>query len=144
MIGDAFEFGHQRAQPMRPSRGLKPERIFGRAWLVLGHESQVKLYEGISAEVLAWMAATDGFWQSFDFIYIDGSHLARDVFIDAALSWNLLKIGGLIGFDDYHWGDPNDPLRRPQIAIDAFERIFADRLTLVLDGSRRFYRKLLA
>jgi predicted O-methyltransferase YrrM len=130
--------------PTTPEVSERTREIFYENVRRGGHVGRVFLYEGRSAEVLAWMAATDGFRESFHFIYIDGSHLAKDVFIDAALSWNLLKIGGLIGFDDYHWGDPNDPLRRPQIAIDAFERVFADRLTLVLDGNRRFYRKLLA
>jgi predicted O-methyltransferase YrrM len=107
-----------------------------------GHEEQVKLYEGISAEVLAWMASGDGFWQSFDFIFIDGSHLAKDVFIDAALSWNLLKPGGILAFDDYTWSgtDPN-PLATPRPAIDAFASVFSDRMELIRGGSRRIFRK---
>jgi len=34
--------------------------------------------------------------ETYDFIYIDGSHRAKDVFIDAALSWELLKPGGIL------------------------------------------------
>ena len=107
-----------------------------------GNESRIRLYEGISAEVLAWMASEEGYWQSFDFIYIDGSHLAKDVFIDAALSWNLLKPGGILAFDDYGWGtwDPN-PVGKPRPAIDAFASIFRDRITLLRAGWRRIYRK---
>ena len=107
-----------------------------------GHEAQVKLYEGLSAEVLAWMIAEEGFWQSFDFIYVDGSHLAKDVFIDAALCWNLLKPGGIIAFDDYEWGDwVHDVAGTPRAAIVAFERIFADRVELLRGNWRRIYRK---
>ena len=43
----------------------------------------------------------------FDFIYIDGSHMASDVLSDAILSFELLKINGIIGFDDYLWKLPN-------------------------------------
>lgn len=107
-----------------------------------GHEGQIKLYEGISAEVLAWMAGVEGFWQSFDFIFIDGSHLAKDVFIDAALCWNLLKPGGVVAFDDYAWGDwKENPLGTPRAAIEAFERIFADRIELLYSNWRRIFRK---
>jgi predicted O-methyltransferase YrrM len=128
--------------PTTPEVGAVTQEVFCENVRRGGHLGRVHLYEGLSAEVLAWMAAGDGFWETFDFIYIDGSHLAKDVFIDAALSWNLLKPGGIIGFDDYEWGQWAHPLARPRIAIEAFERVFADRLELVLDGWRRFYRKI--
>ena len=38
--------------------------------------------------------------QKYDIIYIDGSHEARDVLEDAVLAYRLLKIGGLLIFDD--------------------------------------------
>lgn len=55
----------------------------------------------------------------FDFIYIDGSHEARDVLSDCVLTWPLLKPGGRVVFDDYYW--PEMPaLDAPTIAVDAF------------------------
>lgn len=58
----------------------------------------------------------------FDMVYIDGSHEAPDVFSDAALSYRLLRNGGLMIFDDYVWGGgPNaDPIMNPKLAIDSF------------------------
>jgi hypothetical protein len=41
----------------------------------------------------------------FDFIYVDGSHLVEDVFIDAYFSCRLLSVGGVVAFDDS--ADPN-------------------------------------
>ena len=38
---------------------------------------------------------------TFDFIYIDGSHVACDVMSDAVLAWKLLKENGIMIFDDY-------------------------------------------
>lgn len=56
----------------------------------------------------------------FDFIYIDGSHEAIDVLRDAVCSWDMLKPGGMIIFDDYHWGEEYAPELRPYNAINGF------------------------
>ena len=55
--------------------------------------------------------------RAFDFIYVDGSHKADDVWIDSTLSWTLLKEGGVIIWDDYEWDGHAD---RPKAAIDRF------------------------
>jgi predicted O-methyltransferase YrrM len=39
----------------------------------------------------------------FDIIYVDGSHRATGVLMDAMLSWYALKNGGVMIFDDYLW-----------------------------------------
>ena len=43
--------------------------------------------------------------QELDFIFIDGCHESREVLEDAILSWELLKVGGIMNFDDALWGD---------------------------------------
>jgi predicted O-methyltransferase YrrM len=55
--------------------------------------------------------------RAFDFVYVDGSHKADDVWIDSTLSWTLLKEGGVIIWDDYEWYGHADP---PRPAIDRF------------------------
>ena len=57
--------------------------------------------------------------RSFDFAYIDGSHLAADVYSDALLGWQILDEGGLMVFDDYQrrQGPERD---WPSVGIDAF------------------------
>ena len=71
----------------------------------------------------------------FDLIYIDGSHQASDVLVDAIMSFELLKLGGVMIFDDYIWNEANlkaiDLLRSPKIAIDAFTTIFARKLIMI-------------
>jgi predicted O-methyltransferase YrrM len=71
----------------------------------------------------------------FDFIYIDGSHQAPDVLCDALLSFRLLKIGGLIAFDDYLWAEAlpygTDPIRCPKTAIDAFTNIYCRKVKII-------------
>lgn len=77
----------------------------------------------------------------FDFIYIDGSHVAKDVLTDACMAWPMLKSGGLMVFDDYSWGDSRDILHRPKMAIDSFVNLFAEDLMILSIGSQLVARK---
>jgi predicted O-methyltransferase YrrM len=81
----------------------------------------------------------DGF--QYDFIYIDGSHIAKDVLTDACMAWQVLKPKGIIVFDDYVWGDPRDILHRPKAAIDAFTNIFAEEVEIIHVGYQLVVRK---
>lgn len=45
----------------------------------------------------------NGFEGYFDYIYIDGSHEAPDVLLDALLAHRLVRKEGIISFDDYLW-----------------------------------------
>ena len=77
----------------------------------------------------------------FNFIYIDGSHVAKDVLTDACMAWPLLKQGGLMVFDDYLWGESRDILHRPRLAVDFFVNIFAESLDIVHIGHQFVVRK---
>lgn len=77
----------------------------------------------------------------FDFIYIDGSHIAKDVLTDACMAWPLLMPTGLMVFDDYMWGNPRDILHRPKPAIDAFCNLFAEEADIVHVGYQLVVRK---
>ena len=56
----------------------------------------------------------------FDWIYIDGSHEARDCLTDAVLSFPLLTPGGILVFDDYGWKKTGLVHRVPKSGIDPF------------------------
>jgi predicted O-methyltransferase YrrM len=79
--------------------------------------------------------------ETYDFIYIDGSHIAKDVLTDACMAWPLLKPKGIMVFDDYVWGDPRDILHRPKVAIDAFTNIFAEEVEVIHVGYQLVVRK---
>ncbi|CAB3774322.1 class I SAM-dependent methyltransferase [Paraburkholderia humisilvae] len=89
--------------------------------------------KGCSDRVLAQLLV-EGKQGYFDFIYIDGSHQAPDVLCDAVLGFRLLKIGGVIVFDDYLWREhavpESDPLRCPKPAIDAFTNLYFRKLDI--------------
>ena len=87
----------------------------------------------LSRDALAGLIAS-GQMESFDLIYIDGSHEATDVLTDAILAFPLLRIGGTLIFDDYIWSDQTperrEPSRMPKPAIDAFVNVFHRKLEI--------------
>lgn len=96
---------------------------------------------GTSTNAISTLLAEGRPYDQFDFIYIDGSHIAKDVLTDACMAWPLLKPKGIMVFDDYLWGDPRDVLHRPKVAIDAFINIFAEEVEVVHVGYQLAVRK---
>lgn len=80
--------------------------------------------------------------EHYDFIYIDGCHLAHHVQQDATLAWRLLKVGGLMVFDDYEWIDPGHPGQETYRGIDAFLDSAQHQLAIVHQGYQVIVRKL--
>jgi hypothetical protein len=77
-----------------------------------------------------------------EFAYIDGSHQAPDVLMDALLVWRILKPGGVIIFDDYEWLAPGYPeTHKPRLAINAFLAVFQERLEVLDKGYQVAIRK---
>jgi len=81
-----------------------------------------------------WIPALIQNNQTFDFIYIDGSHIAKDVLTDACMAWPILKKDGIMVFDDYLWGDMCRANHVPKPAIDAFVNMFIEELRIVHVG----------
>lgn len=101
-----------------------------------GVSEKINKIVGNSHEVLARLTP-----ESYDVIYIDGCHWAEHVRIDGVLSWKLIKPGGLVIFDDYHWSDPNKPGEDTQIGIDAFLATVQSEFDFVYQGYQLFIRK---
>ena len=64
-------------------------------------DQQIRVHEGTSRSILPKLRVN-----SYDFVYVDGSHSTADVLEDAVFSFGLMKLGGVIAFDDYLWDDP--------------------------------------
>jgi len=60
----------------------------------------------------------------YDCIFIDGDHRMQSVYNDSVMSWPLLKVGGIMIFDDYNWLPKgyNGPFNNncPHLGIDKF------------------------
>ena len=99
-----------------------------------GKNISVRKMKGMSSDLMPKLIA-NGHAGTFDFVYVDGSHEAPDVFLDAVLAFKLCKIGGLIAFDDYLWKENkphgDDLTMSPKLAIDAFTNVFSRKLKIV-------------
>jgi len=78
----------------------------------------------------------------YDIIYVDGSHTVEDIMIDALLAWRLLKVDGIMVFDDYGWGGHLAEGLRPKVAVDAFVAAYAPRLRVVAHDYQYAVRKI--
>jgi predicted O-methyltransferase YrrM len=103
-------------------------------------ERRVTKCRGMSTQ---WLPAVTQEKYSFDFIYIDGSHIAKDVLTDACMAWPLLKRGGFMVFDDYMWKPPGFTLLdRPKFAVDVFTTLFENELVIAYSGYQLIVRKV--
>jgi hypothetical protein len=134
---DTFEGGPEHiAGQHLPDAGL--ETAFD-ANVALVDASRVRKLVGDSKLVLVDLLAERA---RFDFVYVDGSHLALDVLADAALTWRLLATGGFLVFDDYNWAEfGEDRLLRPGAAVDAFLVLVEGKYELVASGWQVALRK---
>lgn len=113
-----------------------PEEYFDHNIHVIGAEDRVVKHKGLSQHILRTLPL-----QQYDCIYIDGSHIAVDVFEDAVLSWKLLREGGLLIFDDYILTLYEQREHNPRTGIDAFLSIFGAHTTQIHSGWQLFLRK---
>jgi len=90
---------------------------------------RVKLLKGPSQEVLRSLPLN-----SFDIVYIDGSHYGPNVMIDAIHAFQLAKVGGVIIFDDFDASPEFPSDLRPQSTIRNFLRSFRDEVKLIQKG----------
>lgn len=89
--------------------------------------SRVDVFRGYSQAFLRTLPREE----TYDVVYIDGDHAATSVLEDAALAFPLLKVGGVVIFDDYEWALMPKPTDRPRIAIDAFLSVYADHVRVL-------------
>ena len=106
------------------------------------YDAAIVIHKGLSTIELPKLIA-EGKSGYFDFIYVDGSHQAPDVLLDAILSFALLRVNGVIAFDDYLWQEElengTDPIRCPKIAIDAFANIYCRKIRVLRAPLKQLY-----
>lgn len=97
-----------------------------------GYEDRVVKWKGTSQSYFAARAPRE----CFDLVYVDGSHRADDVLVDALLGFEALAVGGVMVFDDYLWKHYPRARDNPGAAINAFLRLKRDSYALLHAGSQ--------
>lgn len=125
-----------RSDPLMAEHIMKLEGIFDMN--VAGFANRLEKIALPSAAALPRLAVSG---RRFDIAYVDGCHVATDVFSDAALLWPMIMAGGLVIFDDYTLQiDPNVQAR-PKVGIDRFLELFAGQYSIVHCGFQMIVRK---
>ena len=108
------------------------------------HKVTVKKYKNLSNLGLADLIA-ERRAPYFDLVYVDGSHHAPDVLTDSIMAFQVLKVGGIMMFDDYLWRLDPHILKRPKIAIDSFLNVFQEKMLVMPDLTiRQLYARKIA
>ena len=97
---------------------------------------------GLSSNVLIDMIKDSKDTPIANLVYIDGSHIAKHVMEDAILSWKLLKIGGLMIFDDYGWGLSDTVDNQPKTGVDAFLMGYQKHYQMISTGWQICVKKI--
>lgn len=123
---------------VRDGMNAVEQRFDGNVALACGSTAHpVTLVKHKKASVLALAELISAKGTPADLVYVDGSHQAPDVLADAVLSFQILRVGGLMIFDDYLWSmeskGKEDPLNMPKCAIDAFLNIHQRKMSVMLD-----------
>lgn len=79
--------------------------------------------------------------RQFDIVYIDASHRRDDVLADSILAWRLLKVGGLMMWDDLRFKLEWEPAERPADALLLFCAMFGECMEEIHRGMQLLARK---
>jgi predicted O-methyltransferase YrrM len=101
---------------------LKSESQFDANLAAFG--DRIEKIKGTSTDVLPELGVAG---RRFDLAYVDGSHMAADVYRDAVLVWSLMEPEGIVIFDDYGWDLMEDERERPKLGVDAFLKTIEGR-----------------
>lgn len=91
--------------------------------------ARIEKRKGSSRDVLPELGIEQ---RQFDLAYVDGSHLAKDVYADAVLTWSLMAPEGIVILDDYEFGLNESEVERPKLGIDAFLTSIVGQYELLL------------
>jgi predicted O-methyltransferase YrrM len=86
------------------------------------NRNKIIIKRGLSKDILPTLH------REYDFIYIDGDHSEEAVWVDAVLSFDILKINGIIIFDDYLWTCGDTITKR---GIDKFIQEYSSKIKML-------------
>jgi predicted O-methyltransferase YrrM len=122
-----------------PFTGSIEHHIGGQDCSTLEKETRERLAKFLGAEIMVGRSEkllrdASALIESLDFLYVDGSHTSRDALRDAVLGFDLLKVGGIMVWDDVLWTVMSDPLDCPGIGVEAFMKVYAKQIKVISHG----------
>lgn len=117
----------------------KTKEIFLHNIIESTNSDKVIVRQGFSNKILPSLILEN---KLYDIILIDGNHTAPYVMIDSIMSWELLKIDGIMIFDDYAWGLHKPTTLRPKESVDYFILSFSDYIKELYCNDRRIITKI--
>jgi predicted O-methyltransferase YrrM len=103
------------------------------------YKNKLTTHVGYSFNELVKLCSDLKFRNYFDLIYIDASHQAHDVLSDAVLSFSLLKVNGIMIFDDYDLKtEPNNT----ELGVNCFLGAFSNKIKIIKICEQVFIRKI--
>lgn len=95
--------------------------------------NKIIIKRGLSCDILPTLD------KIYDFIYIDGDHSEKAVWIDAINSFKILRNNGIMIFDDYTWNTGN---KSPKNAIDKFLNEYKNYIQIISINYQVIIRKI--
>ena len=97
------------------------------------NKNKIIVKRGFSVDILPTLE------KKYDFIYIDGDHSEKAVWLDAIHSFKILKNNGILIFDDYNW---NENEKSPKNAIDNFLKKYKMYIQVICINSQVVVKKI--
>ena len=117
----------------------KCETVFKNNIKIAGMENRIIALKGESHIRLLELIVKK---RVFDFYYIDGSHKCLDCYTDCLLGWEVLKVGGIMGIDDYlYFISKSNVLDNCFDGVNHFLEKIKGEFEMILSGYRLFIRK---
>jgi predicted O-methyltransferase YrrM len=95
--------------------------------------------KGLSAAVLGRLQVEQ---RSYDFCFIDAGHFHDDVYVDSALAWELLNVGGILVWDDYFWDGYQSYFKNVRAAVDRFLDVHTGEYKVLFSGEQVAVKKI--
>jgi predicted O-methyltransferase YrrM len=129
IISNTKDFGYFKNQYERFIYNTKEEIESGKIELI--RDLSFNCYESLLKK----------YTNKIDFIYIDGDHRAKYVYLDSVNCFKLCKINGYILFDDYLWEDINN-INSTKNGIDQFLKEYEGKYQLLINNYQILIKKL--
>lgn len=99
----------------------------------LHNKNKIIIKRGLSVDIVPTLD------KIYNFVYIDGDHSAKAVWLDAIYSFEKLVPQGIMIFDDYNW---NTREKSPKNAIDKFIEVYKNYIEILEIKNQVIIKKL--